>query len=239
MSEILKITLLDGYTDSKGGVHKEVEFGRRLLMADMFALDDDPQGQNPTQYQDLIRRRMITKFGSMIMPVPLDVMIGLSSVDRQDLADTADKFIGSGSDGRVSELRDGNQVKLAFGFIVDGTVYDVVQFGAMPTGKDEVEADDQNLKALSRQAFLYGKHIASISTENGTRIDGPQGLEIIGTLDSKDWGWMIAGCELFRIAYRAERRELQKQRDGNSDVPDDETHGNDGGPSTESSRVEA
>lgn len=70
----------------KEAFHSKVTFGKRLMVKDLIALDNDPQAQNPTQYQDLVRRKMITKFGSLTMPVALNVLLGLDVIDRDDLS---------------------------------------------------------------------------------------------------------------------------------------------------------
>src|SRR4051812_48124640 len=124
MSEIKhEIELLEGYTDNKGVRHFSVEFGKRLTVKDLIALDNDPQAKNPTQYQDLIRRKMVTKFGTIKGAVPLNVLLGLNSIDREDLEKGADKFIELSRGEKTGEYLENNAVKLRFGFELDGTFY--------------------------------------------------------------------------------------------------------------------
>src|SRR5688572_28862775 len=81
------VDLVGGYVDKKDVRHSRVVFGHRITAQDLFNLDEDPQGQNPTQYNDLIIRSSIVEFGTLPMPVPLTVLLNLDSVDREDLVD--------------------------------------------------------------------------------------------------------------------------------------------------------
>ncbi len=223
------ITLTSGYTDKKGKVHKEVEFGYRLTMKDMFVIDADPKAKNPTQYQDMIRAKTITKFGELKLPLALNVLLDLDGIDRQDVAEAADTFVAIGNEGKVFEHLENNTVKVGRGFIVGGAAYNIIQFGNVPTGRDEVQADTLGLSAAGRQAFLVGKHILRISTEDGTgSIEGPVDLITIETMDAYDWNMVIAGCEFFRLYHRAERATVPGQREGGGDISTDAIHGNEG-----------
>ena len=224
MTENIKhtIELYEGYTD-KNGAHNVVEFGKRLTVKDLMSLDSDPQAQNPTQFQDLIRRKMMTKFGTMKLPVPLNVLLGLNAIDREDLQTGADEFTVLSRGDRTTEFRENNVVKLRFGFEIDGTFYDVVQFGNLTTGKDEVEADSMGLKGVGRDSFLIGRQITKISTDDGlASVEGTVDLETFASLDAEDYNLLRMGAELWRLSFRLKRKELQRKRDGESRVSPNE-----------------
>jgi hypothetical protein len=207
--------------------HTDVIFGQRLTAKDLMNLDSDPQAQNPTQYQDLIRRKMITKFGSMKMPVPLNALLALDTIDRDDLGTASDKFLQISRGDRTSEMRENHQVKLYFGFEIDGTIYDVVQFGNRTTGKDEVEADASNLQGISRACFLIGKQISRLSTADGlASIDGQVDLETFQSLDGEDLNLLRIGAEMWRISFRLKGKNVSRKRNGNDGTPSDAGNGN-------------
>ncbi|PYS88972.1 MAG: hypothetical protein DMF64_18890 [Acidobacteria bacterium] len=128
------IVLVVGYTDKQNVTHRDVEIGKRLRGADVFAIDDDPQSALPANYQSLILSRAITKFGLLRMPVPLSVLLALDSIDRDDLIEAYNALDAEGSDGRKFEVLADNKVRLANGLDLDGVVYDVAEFGHRITG---------------------------------------------------------------------------------------------------------
>ena len=208
-----KIHIIEGYTttDKKTNeetIHTEVTFGKRLTAKDLMDLDNDPQGQNPTQYQDLVRRKMITKFGTLKMPVPLNILLSLDSIDREDLESAANYFLAMSRGDRTVEYLDNNQVKLAFGFEIDGTEYDLVQFGNRVNGNDEVKADAYG-NGVARRCFLIGRQISKISTSDGAAsIDGQVALETFHSLDAESINILWVGAELFRQSFRLGRKVL-------------------------------
>ena len=217
------IELIGGYTtpDNDGKTkttHRAVTFGRRLTTQELINLDNDPQGQNPTQYDDLVRRKMITKFGTMKMPVPLNALLSLDSLDRQDLSAAADKFMVESRGDSVAEIREDNEVKLRWGFDVGGTFYDVVQFGKLTTGKDSVDADALG-RGVARECFLIGKQITKILTSDGTAsIDGAVGVESFFALDVEDFNQLRIGAKLFEVAFRLKREAVSRERNGDGRV---------------------
>lgn len=217
------IELLTGHTDKTGVEHRDVEFGRRLIVGDIIALDNDPQAQNPTQYNLLILRRMITKFGTLRLPVDLRVMLSLDSIDREDLSDGADAFLAKGREGLTHEYRDDGSVKLCFGFDIDGTPYQVVRFGSLTTGADEVEADNQKLSGVGREAFLLGRQITRLETDDGAAgIDGTVDLEMFKKLDGGDFNVLRIGAQKARESFRRERAAIRRQRNGDGGADHDE-----------------
>lgn len=217
-----KIELIGGYTDKDKITHRDVTFGKRLTAEDLMNLDSDPQAQNPTQYGDLIRRRMITEFGTLKMPVALNALLALDSIDRDDLESAAEKFLQMSRGERTSELREKHTVKLFYGFEIDGTFYDVVQFGNRTVGKDEVEADGLGLQGVSRACFMIGRQISRISTEDGlASIDGQIDLNAFKSLDGEDLNLLRIGAEMWRISFRLAGKTVSGQRNGKNSVSAD------------------
>lgn len=212
-----KIELIGGFTDKDGTVHREVEFGKRITAQDLMNLDSDPQAQNPTQYSDLVRRKMIIKFGTLKTPVALNVLLSLDSLDREDLDAAAEKFLQISRGERTAEIRENGEIKLRFGFDVDGTFYDVVELGKLTTGKDSVDADALG-QGVARQCLLIGRQITKISTSDGAAsIDGAVDVEKFYTLDAEDFNQLRVGAKLFEVGFRLKRENLSKQRNGGND----------------------
>lgn len=198
------VELVGGHVDTAGTRHTRVVFGRRIMAKDLFALDDDPQAQNPTQYNDLVIRAHITEFGTMKLPIPLSVLLNLDSVDREDLQDGANIFQAMSAEGRSGEFLPDHKVKLGWGFKVNDVVYGHAQFGKRVTGIDDVEADRASLKpGIRRLCFLVGRQITEISTEDGTaKIDGAIPLDYFESLDAADIATLRGAAELWRQSFR-------------------------------------
>lgn len=181
-------------------------------------LDNDPQAQNPTQYTELIKRKMIFAFGSLKMPVTLNALLSLDSIDREDLTNASDKFLALSRENRTSEFRDDHEVKLFFGFEIDGTFYDVVKFGNRITGKDEVAADALG-NGVARSCFLIGRQISRISTGDGAAsIDGAVDLQTFNSLDGEDMNLLRIGAEMWRISFRFKRKDVQGNGTGDNSI---------------------
>lgn len=211
------IELPIGHTDESGVVHCEVVFSRRITGRDLFDLDDDPQAEVRTQRSDMIVRKAITKFGTLPLPVDLKVMLGLDRLDRQDLTRGYNEFAIESARGRAPEFLSDSKVKLAFGFVLGGIVYDLVTFGKRLTGYDEVESDTLGLSGLSQACFLLGKEIVHLShSADAQTLDGPVELSAFDTLDGADVFTLNAASEKWLDSFRPKRSEVQgnKRNDG-------------------------
>ena len=208
------IELIGGITTTDKATKKEithttVTFGRRLTVKDLMLIEDDPQSSFNTQHQDLIRRRIITAFGSLKMPLTLPQMLSLDRIDRQDLAEGADYFLQKSRDERKAEYLEDNKVKLFFGFKIADVVYDTVQFGNRLTGNDDVAADRLGLNGIRRVSFELGKQITQLaSSEHSLTLDGTVDLETFETLDSEDFGILRIGGEMFTQSFRLGRKKV-------------------------------
>lgn len=217
------VELAGGYVDKHGVKHTRVTFGHRLNARDLFSIDEDPQGQNPTQYNDLIVRAHITEFGTLPKPVALSILLNLDSVDREDLAEACNVYQAISAEGRTAEFLPDHKVKLAFGFTLNGLNYNQVVFGHRITGMDDVEADRIGLKGIRRACFLMGKQIASIASQDGTaQLAGPIPLHYFsspdGPLDGMDIAALRGAAELWRQSFRISGAALSRNGRGSHSV---------------------
>lgn len=214
----MKITLDCGYTsykgkdDTTGECHREVTFGQRYDGAAMFAIDDDPQSAVSTQFQLLTVRATITAFGTLPMPVPLDVLLKLDMLEIEDLIKAHNQYMAETIGERKVEYPSNSEVFLAFGYRANGHIYDRVTFGKRLNGYDRVAADTSGHKqsSLRRQYFLIGREITRLSTRDGQyTLDGPFGLEMVEKLDAEDVVALGVAATLWRESFRASRDAVQ------------------------------
>lgn len=213
-THIVELTV--GYVDRSEQRHTRVVFGHRITAKDLFAIDESPQGQNPTQYNDLVIRAHIVEFGSLRMPVPLTVLLNLDSIDREDLGDGCNEFQAISAAGRNADFLSDNRVRLGWGFKLGDVVYECVQFGKRVTGMDEIEADRMGLKpGVRRLCYLLGRQIESISSSDGLAvIEGPIPLEYFESLDGADVATLRGAAELWRQSFRFAGAHLSRNGRG-------------------------
>jgi hypothetical protein len=208
------ITLSGGYTDKEGHIHRDVTFGRRLQGKDLFAIDSDKQANIPAQYDSLLMRPAITKFGELSLPVTLQALLSLAKPDREDLSDAFNQFQLETAGDRTPEYVSNNVVHLAFGFILNDITYNVVTFGRQCTGFDEVAADKEGLEGLGHECFLIGREIASLSqTDGSATVDGPIELQFFQEVDAADIANLRLASQLWRNSFRRPGGKVQ-DRDG-------------------------
>jgi len=204
--EPFSIDLIGGYREPKSGVvHKHVTFGKILTGKELFIIDDDPQSNLPSQYQDLLLSRAITKFGTLVTPVSLIVFQRLDSIDRDDLSDAYETFSRQWLAGRKAEYPSDRVVKLSVGYQVNGMTYDLVEFGNRLVGMDEVRADKLGHRAgtIRRVCYLIGRQVSKLSCSEGVgEIDGPLPMGIFEQLDGVDIQALRVGAELWRQSFR-------------------------------------
>lgn len=199
----LTTTLLFGYTDRGGTLHRDVTFGRRLSGREFFLIDQDGQNKSSSQYSDLIVRHAITAFGTLRMPVGQNILLGLNRTDREFLVEEHGRVMDESMDGRSSEVLSDSAVRLAFGFERDGQVYDVIEFGNHSTGNDEVAAHRQKLIGVKRECYLAGMQVSRMSSSEGAgEITGPMELSIFDQLDASDITPILEGAARWRDSFR-------------------------------------
>jgi len=199
----LTITLPMGHRDKDGALHTAVTFGRMITGRDLFTIDSDPQSQLQTQYDDLVLRTAITGFGTLKMPIGLNVLLGLDSIDREDLSDGFNNFSKANRDGAEAQIIDDRVLKLGFGYESNGLVYDRVEFGRRLTGMDQVEADKRKLDGIRRVCFLAGRQIVKLSQSDGaSELTGPVELDVFEKLFASDIQSIRVASEVYRQSFR-------------------------------------
>jgi hypothetical protein len=200
------IELTFGYEDKDGTVHREVTFGRRVTVGDLIVLDNDPRARNPVQYEDRTKLKAITKFGTMKLPLKIDVLLGLNSIDRADVDTGFDTFCVESRGDREAAYPTEKSTQVYFGFEIDGEIYDVVEFGKLITGRDEVDAAAMSLAGIARECFLLGRRITRLSKSEDpiASIDGPLQLEAFTNLDAQDLLLLRAGAAIAEAFFRIE-----------------------------------
>lgn len=227
MAKTLELEI--GYTDKDGTTHLAVEFGKQLTGRDLFAIDDDPQSINPDMHQFMMLRQAITKFGTLTIPVALQLLVELDSLDRDGLIETFNESQSEGLEGREAKPLPGNKLQLAGGYDYNGLLYDVAEFGTRLTGRHYVEASEQGLKDARRAFFLVGQQVAKMSQSSGTAtLSGPLTLEACEKLLITDLFTLRAASEVWRQSFRRPRKGVQGERDGADSATPDESHGTPG-----------
>lgn len=219
-----EIELIEGYTDKTGKNHKTVEFGKRLTVADMMLIERDPQAQNPVLYEDLVRRMMIVKFGTLKMPLMLPVLLKLDTIDRDDIGYAANEFLQQSRPNGNGEILPEHAVRLIFGLTIESTTYDVFKFGNRLTGQDQADAYAKGLNGVAKEAFELGRQICEISdSESGLTVNGSLTLEQMAKLDGEDLNLLRVAGELYRQSFRFGREKVSGKPNGeNSTDSDDE-----------------
>lgn len=238
MTEIglVSFSLSRGYTDPDKVVHRDVTFGRRVTALDLFNLDGNPLAQGDTRYNTLIVRSAITKFGNLPMPVPVEVLLSLTRTDREDLINRYNRFARESAGERKGEFISPNKVQLAFGFNINGLVYDTVEYGSEVTGFDEVAADDLGLTGLSHECYLIGREIKRLSqSKSVATLDGPIDLQFFHTLDAADLLNLRLGSVAWRNSFRGEQKAVQGEHGVAGDNASDSNKGVESRPNTQAS----
>ncbi|MBX6772795.1 MAG: hypothetical protein IRY83_13775 [Chloroflexi bacterium] len=205
MSYEERVTLPFGYRNDDG-LHREVVIGRRLTGGDLMRIGDDPDSLRRTQFNLLLLQAVITQFGSLRMPVPLSVLLALNQIDRETLNEAYNRFVRATAEGRSSEQLDTDTIRLAWGFERDGVRYDIVRFGRLLTGYDELEVDE--LIGWRRACALLGRQIVEVRAQSGARFEGPVPVELFETLDAADVYALEAAASSWLDSFRPTRAAL-------------------------------
>jgi hypothetical protein len=151
---------------------------------------------------------MITKFGSLKMPIPHTALTALDTYDDDLLEKAADEFLQESRDGKDAKILPNGEAQLMFGIEVEGVIYDIVKFGNRLTVADNIEASAQGLgKGIARTCFQIGKQICEIrNNETGLKIEGQLALENFSDLDSEDFNAMRLAAEFFRLGIAEKKK---------------------------------
>lgn len=189
--------------EPEGERHTRVTFGHRLTCGDLMNIHDDPQSNVPTQYQLLLLRGAITRFGSLPMPVTLLHFLSLDVADIEDLVAANDEFLSMTQEDRAAEYVSESEVRLPFGFEAEGIIYNRVTFGRRVTGLDMVQGEKQGFAELRRDVYLIGREIERLSTADGAHhLDGPIELQTLARLDGHDLTTLRTASLVWRASFR-------------------------------------
>jgi hypothetical protein len=166
--------------DQPETVHKKVTIARRPQAKDFFFETDG----NEVEYDALLQAASITEFGGLRMPAPLTVLLSLNRIDREVIKGKMLEFMAATLAGREREILGPGKVKLAFSIPVAGADYDIVEFGKLLTGYDEIEIAKQNVAGWARRVATFGREITKVrNSQTGAESDGPIPLESMQQLD--------------------------------------------------------
>jgi hypothetical protein len=197
-----------GYIDSKGVRHNHVTFDKRLDGAALFAIDESPMAAVSTQLQLMTVAATITKFGTLMLPVPLDVLLKLDIEDIKALRKAHNKFMADGVGERQVEFPSNSEVKLAFGYQDNGVTYTRCTFGVRLNGYDLVAADKEGHAegTMRREYFLIGREITGISTDDGQhKLAGPFDVSLFAKLDVEDFMSLRIAATRWRESFRSKQ----------------------------------
>lgn len=218
-----KVELKFGYKDKDGIVHREVTFGKRPTVGDLVLLDSNPLATNPTHRTLLVRRLMITKFGSLEIPLKPNVMTTLDTYDDDELQRAGDRFLAESREGKQCEFVGDNVYRLAHPITIGEADFDTIKFGRRLTVADNIEADERRLgDGLARAVFQVCRQIVEISdSESGVKLDGQPEPDQFSTMDGEDFQMLRFAAEFFRLG-------VDSGSDGTDDENDNDGRKNDG-----------
>lgn len=183
--------------------HKRVTFGKRPTASDLIRITNDQQSNLGTQLSLMLARAAITEFGTLKLPVPLSVLLALNKTDRNILLEGYAEFLSASLGDRTSEALSDDTVRLAFGFEIDGAVYDVVTFGAQLTGYDESAFDRQKAAGYKRLCLQLGKEITRLAQSKGDlTLEGSLDIEAFTSLDGYDLDALSAAEDRWLDSFR-------------------------------------
>ncbi len=193
------VNLKDGHVPLEGEdrtPQKRIVISRRPTGADLFRINRDEQSQLNINFELMMTAACITEFGNLSLPVPLGVLLKLKAYDRQALSEGRNVFLAKTLGERITESLSDEKVRLAFGLTAGGQVYDIVEFGNVLTGFDELEVERQAEKGTHDLPLLLMREIKSLSKsgdEDGAA--GYSGPFDISMFEEADWLDMVALSE--------------------------------------------
>lgn len=196
-----EFTLPFGYPDfeDKTKLHKRVVIGKRPVAKDFFF----DAGDSNVQFDSMTQVASITAFGDMKMPVPLTVILSLNQIDRETLKSELLGFMTDTLGDRKNSHLENGKVQLAFGINCNGVVYDVVTFGQLLTGYDEIEIEKNNTSLWQKHLMTMAKEVVLLSQSNGNaERSGCATIEEFETIDFIDLALLKEAEENWLNSFR-------------------------------------
>ena len=198
----INIQLPIGLTDERGTTHKDVTIGKLPLGSDVFAAMHDPLSAYSTVVDAYLLRASITQFGTLKLPVPLNSLLTLDSVDRDTLNDAFNEFLFSFTEGKAVELIGEDTARLIVGVKISGVPYTHVHF--KPFGSNVADPSSIRNASVLTQAeltcVLLGSRIDRLSSADATHsIDGPIALDVFAALPVFDLSGLL---QVYAMRFR-------------------------------------
>lgn len=182
-----KFNLKFGYQDKETPevFHREVVISRRPTGADFLkAVEDNPE---IVQYRLNLAASAISKFGSLTMPVPATALLSLNEIDRDKLSEEFETFLIQTHTGLESKVLDGNCAQLSFGITREGVKYDVVRFGYLLSGYDEINIRRESESEWHFNVLKMAREVIEIATLDGAKsAPGTLGFAEIKEMEAND-----------------------------------------------------
>lgn len=198
------IELKYGYQDKENTelAHKQVEFARRPTGADFMRAMEETDGANP-EFLFVLMSTAISKFGEITMPVPMTVLLSLNWIDQEGLQETFYEFLGDTSGKQEAKTLEMGKVQLAFGIERDGANFDVVEFGNILNGYDQIQIRKDSATDFERSILTIGREVSRLSSSDGKRsVDGSLTLDELKKLDWEDFVSLQKAVEEWRDSFR-------------------------------------
>jgi hypothetical protein len=191
------IKLVRGYCDGGEVCHREVQFGRQIKAAEYFFFESVWGDKSNTALTAYLVSLSLTRFGSLVLPISSDVLLQLDTSDWQLLTESWNRFIEQNG---VPQPIDGHTLKLVFGLVREEQTFNIITLGRATNGHDLVEMEGLNLTGFSAQAFLAGRRVIEISTDDGgARLTGAMDFQSLGELSLVD----VVGLSQFSSVWEA------------------------------------
>ena len=167
MSNERTFELKFGYPDKneENVIHKKVTFSRRPTAREYLEASASGEDSN-TRYRMAMVAAAMSAFGSL-KPVPPSALFELNRIDRELLFSEFMSF-AAGAEHKPEQRKTG-EVKLAFGIERSGVRYDIVKFGQLLTGHDEVKIEESAETTAEETALKLAMEVVEITTCDGAK----------------------------------------------------------------------
>lgn len=174
--------------------------GYALKARDVFAIRQAWQRGSDFLYNALVLQCAITRFGNLPLPVSMNVLLSLDSVDFELLAISYNEF--SAQLGRPEIISD-STIKLVFGVTVAGSLFDVVELGLSTNETHIEEAYRRGLDGIAGIAYIASRQIKQLRQSDGGRsLDGPLDFDALLEMDSIDLFALTSASSIWKSSTR-------------------------------------
>lgn len=194
-----------GYQDKEDEslAHRQVVFSRRPTGADFVKAMEETDGANPEFLLNLMAE-VISKFGEVRMPVPITVLLSLNWIDQEQLQEAFYEFLDETGGETEEKILEPGKVQLRFGIERDGARYDIVEFGKLLNGYDQIKIRMETTNAYDRNTLAIGREISRLSSSSDVTqtIEGGATLDELKNLDYESYINLQKAVEDWRDSFR-------------------------------------